>query len=878
MNAVASALLNGAILSAFLSAAVWLCLRLAPRHFLNAATRYMVWWMVLAITIALPILQLPVHRARPSKPVRVRLPVVETMKTIPRIAVSPAPREVKPSRPIPTSLPRVSFPIEVPATGWLQPILWIWLGASALLLVRLFIDYAALNRRKRRAKDVPPLIAARAATWLKICGGKRKRVRLAATDEIDVPVAVGPRNLSILIPARIMDALESGEIPDDALDQIGLHEAAHLARYDDYGLLLERVIEALFALHPVVRSITRQIDLEREIACDDFVVQATLRPRSYAGCLTNMVELCGVVRPALGAAPVADDLSHLTRRVELLLDTTRRTGTRLLKARLTLVIASVVAVACLAGRTRLVAFARPVVQFAQQHLGPLPALMMSQGAAPQQQPAAAQELEGTVVEDSSGNLLASAELRFHGAGKRELAADLETDREGHFRAPGLPAGEYGVDVSKPNYITTSFRLRVPGIAPAVRLIRYGVIEGEMTDSGGRPLPGVILDHGLTMGMARISVLVKKPGAEEFQVLRQTTPEDGRYRIFDLPPGNYALALWYYGLKDGTGMQFYPDNTHPRLFTVSGGEEYHDINFSTTPGLASRVSGKIDLPKPEMQFALALGIPDQPMLPIARTLTEKDGSFQFEKVPSGFYDLFVGGPTGGYTETESILAPGESFYGRARIQVAGQNVEGLSVAISAARSFSVVLRSHNSESPEPGCPQSAAISLTPLEPWGIFFQTNTRASFAAAQVVPNLPPGRFRVFAGELGSGCYQLNPPDVDLSSDIAGPVAVELAAAGSIHGVLHTGSARPSDFVVVLLDAESDAGADAQIAFPDAEGRFRFEGLRPGRYRIAAPPAAEKSSRRWVADVAHMLEVNLPGGKPLDVELAAVVPVEGHP
>lgn len=107
-----------------------------------------------------------------------------------------------------------------------------------MLLVRLLIDYAALNRRKRRAKDVSPLLAARAANWLKICGGRRQRVRLAASEEIDVPVAVGPRNLSILIPARIMDALESGGITDDALDQIGLHEAAHLARYDDYGLLL----------------------------------------------------------------------------------------------------------------------------------------------------------------------------------------------------------------------------------------------------------------------------------------------------------------------------------------------------------------------------------------------------------------------------------------------------------------------------------------------------------------------------------------------------------------------------------------------------------------------------------------------------------------
>ena len=214
----------------------------------------------------------------------------------------------------------------------------------------------------------------------------------------------------------------------------------------------------------------------------------------------------------------------------------------------------------------------------------------------------------------------------------------------------------------------------------------------------------------------------------------------------------------------------------------------------------------------------------------------------------------------------------------RIQVAGQNVEGLNVPLSAARSFSVVLRSNNSASPAAGCPQSVAISLTPLEPWGIWLFTNAQASFAKEQTIADLPPGRFRIVANELGSGCYQLNPPVVDLRGDVSRPVAVELASAGSIQGALRTGSARPADFAVVLLDAENTAGAQAQVAFPDAEGHFRFEGLRPGRYRIAAPRAAEKSSGRWVADLDHMLEVNVPGGKAVNVELAATLPAGARP
>jgi beta-lactamase regulating signal transducer with metallopeptidase domain len=909
MNSIASALVNGTLLSALLAAAVWLVLRAAPRRFLNAATRHLVWWIVLGITIALPALQLPIRSVRvepissashdsagkhsltvapqstgapqlAASPQRTAAPVIVRKETQATIAVDSTVPVVAPFASA-HSLPSISFPIRVSTGAWLRPILWTWLLASVLLLVRLAADYAALDRQKSRASDVPPLLFARAADWLAMCGARRKRVRLAASAEIDIPVAVGPRQLAILIPSRVMDALDSREIDDGALDQIGLHEAAHIARYDDYALLLQRAIEALFALHPVVRWITRQIDLEREIACDDFVIQATRRPRSYASCLTQMVELCGVVRPALVAAPVADDLSHLSRRVEMLLDTTRRTGTRLLRGRLSLVIAGLAAMAWFAGRTpQFLAFAQPVARFAETHIvqklsnvvmTPQVALAQSNAAA-----GTAPELAGRVVEDSSGGALASAELRFHAAGMRELAADLETDREGRFHAEGLPPGDYSVDVSKPNFVTTAFRLHVPGATPVVRLVRYGVIDGQVTGSDGQPLPGRILDYGRTIGSARISLLVRKPGGD-LQLFREVYVEDGHFRAFDLPPGSYAVGLWYSGMKDGSGMQLYPDTAHPQFFTISGGEEYRDINFSLTRGQAFRVSGKIDLPQPGMSFSVALGVPEQPALPVGRVETEKDGSFHFDKVPYGTYDLFAAGPSGGYTAFESVLRRGDTLFGRMRIQVTGQDLTGINVAVSPARSLSVILRSNKTDTPAAGCPQSTAITIAPIEPWGVMFQTNAQAHFGSEQVITGLPPGRFRLVASALGNGCYQSNPDVVDLSGAFSGPAAVELAAAASIHGVLR-GTDRPTNHAVVLIDADGTTGSQAQVAFPDAEGRFRFDGLRPGRYKMAAPLAAEKTSGRWIADVAKMTEVGVPGGASVNVDLTAMLPQGGRP
>src|SRR5260370_34684572 len=128
---------------------------------------------------------------------------------------------------------------------------------------------------------------------------------------------------------------------------MGLHEAAHLARGDDVALVLQRLLQAVFALHPVVHWIARRIDLEREIACDDFVVEATGQPRPYAACLTRVVELTGGVRPPL-VAPPAEKRSPLATRAEMLLDKNRHSGTHLLEVRRSSVSGSVSPLVCAA--------------------------------------------------------------------------------------------------------------------------------------------------------------------------------------------------------------------------------------------------------------------------------------------------------------------------------------------------------------------------------------------------------------------------------------------------------------------------------------------------------------------------------------------------
>jgi hypothetical protein len=476
-------------------------------------------------------------------------------------------------------------------------------------------------------------------------------------------------------------------------------------------------------------------------------------------------------------------------------------------------------------------------------------------------PALSQDVDGRVLEDSSGEPLANAELRFHKSGMRELAADLETERDGRFHASGLPAGEYTVDVSKPNHIATTLKLSVPASGLLVRLVRYAVIAGTVRDTEGNPLPGrVIIPSGRTSGSARIAVLVKQPGTEELKAVRQEPLGDGgRYRIYNLPPGQYAIGLWWSGLSVGSGAQMYPDNAHPRFFDVAGGEDYRDIDFQVVSGASFSVSGKIEGTVPKAQYSIALGLPDLSAMPVAQAWTEEDGTFRLEKISPGAYDLLVAGPTGGYGEFDSMVGA-NPVYGRQRLQLIGENLEGVNVPLSAGRTLDVIL--HGAKE---SCPKTAFVGLTFLEPWGLMALHNYSvvANFDKPQTARDLAPARYSLMAGGLGAGCYQVNRSVVDLSRDSGGPVTIELGQAGSIRGTLRAGSANAKEFAVVLIDDEG-----TRLAFPDEHGRFDFTGLPPGHYRIAAQLAAGGAKARWVSDIAHMIELDVPAGTPTEVEL----------
>jgi hypothetical protein len=91
-------------------------------------------------------------------------------------------------------------------------------------------------------------------------------------------------------------------LDDDALEAIVLHEYAHLQRYDDWTRLLQQFVLSLTGVHPGVRWASRQIDIEREAACDRLVVARTGAPVYYARSLAAAAEISSRMS---GLTPIA---------------------------------------------------------------------------------------------------------------------------------------------------------------------------------------------------------------------------------------------------------------------------------------------------------------------------------------------------------------------------------------------------------------------------------------------------------------------------------------------------------------------------------------------------------------------------------------------
>ena len=154
----------------------------------------------------------------------------------------------------------------------------LWLSAS---LYRAFTLLKHAFRLRKLWTSAAPVEDAAGYTPYSL----RKPVQIFTTTRLDRPGVIGFRSPRILIPEWLYAQLSPAE-----LKQIVLHECEHLRRGDDWTNLFQKLCLVLFSLNPVLIWVERQLCIEREMACDEGVIEATHAPRAYATCLARLAE------------------------------------------------------------------------------------------------------------------------------------------------------------------------------------------------------------------------------------------------------------------------------------------------------------------------------------------------------------------------------------------------------------------------------------------------------------------------------------------------------------------------------------------------------------------------------------------------------------
>lgn len=264
---ILDSLVEGTALAMF----AWTLLRLVPRQ--NAATRFVVWFSVLIGAALLPLMS-------------------------GWTAASPA--------------ASVRSIVNVPA-AWAEYLFAAWLLAAFIGFARFAYGFLELRRLRSRSRAISPdSLDPQVVETLK---NASRPVALLASQDVQVPTAVGFIHPAVILPEGLAQELSPAE-----LNQVLLHELAHLRRWDDWTNMAAQVVKAVLCFHPAVWWVEQRIALEREMACDDAVLAATGRAREYAECLAHLAEKSFLRRTAALAQAAVSKVRQTTLRVARILD------------------------------------------------------------------------------------------------------------------------------------------------------------------------------------------------------------------------------------------------------------------------------------------------------------------------------------------------------------------------------------------------------------------------------------------------------------------------------------------------------------------------------------------------------------------------------
>lgn len=454
-----------------------------------------------------------------------------------------------------------------------------------------------------------------------------------------------------------------------------------------------------------------------------------------------------------------------------------------------------------------------------------------------------------------------------------------TDNEGRYMFQGLPTATYNITVApgthRALYLSGGYGMAYAGPAGSARpkpieladgqqlenvdvaLTRAGAITGTVTDASGDPASRV-----------QVSAMLVRRGAEPAQVGSVSTDDLGQFRLFGLAPADYILVasaqqmgfggpIELEGEATGFAPTYAPGTPTPsdavRVRLPRGGQATADIRLIETRVFMIKGTVITSAGTPPRNANVSVIRADTPNTS-SGTGVMPDGTFVIRNLPPGQYDLIAR-----YTPQREGLPPGgpmptdNSEMVSVRVEVGGSDVDGIILATEPGATVvgQVVFEDGQSEGRRVQIFTQPAERRTFMSSPAVEVKdsTFTIRNMFGRHVIRGNVIGSADVSGGSLGLKAVMLNgrditdEPRVFTNADSGKLQVVFTLQAPALDGTVTDDAGRPVQECTILLlgdDAATWQPGSSMIrqTRPMKDGKFRFRGLREGRYRIVALPS----------------------------------------
>jgi 5-hydroxyisourate hydrolase-like protein (transthyretin family) len=443
-----------------------------------------------------------------------------------------------------------------------------------------------------------------------------------------------------------------------------------------------------------------------------------------------------------------------------------------------------------------------------------------------------------------------------------------TDANGRFTFDGLVAGGYGLSFSAERFVSLQYGQATPEETPkrvelkesqhfenaGISLPPTTAIEGQLLDEFGDPAPGIVVQPAQVAFLAGKRRLMP---AGSGSMPSRPTDDLGRFRIFNMPPGDYylvAVAGPFAGPNDppGFALTYFPGTVVPmeaKPVRLELGKDLSGLVFRLSPAPTATISGVVtdESGKPvsaSLRF-LATIDDDVRSLIMASVGLGADGAFTFRNVAPGTYVIQAYG---------RVVGPGnlgaQPFgFLQVRVSDTGEDVTGLQLKIPPGPSArGRILFEGDAPLPRRVLVQPNPVSFVSAPVGGGPANSTVREDWTF-EVVNMSGLRMMRATTSPAGWLLKKVTLNGLDITDqpidfrngDVNG-IEILLSSRGPVLEGTVTDAGKPApDCTIVVFASDATKWAFPSRYFsqvrPDPKGWFQIGGLPPGDYLAVALP-----------------------------------------